>query len=378
MKPKTIVSVLDSLSAEKDVALRRALSLAHWYASDLHVVHVGSSNKVGESGGDAIRDDLVKRITRVVEGAGAAGVDVIPAVLSGSPVRAIADYTDRVSADLVVVGKKARRGSGYWSAGSFATAVGKAVKSPTIAIASGHPGRQTRAPSSGISSCAIDFSEASLRALSEALVLAQQSGGHLRLLHVLDGFPYETVYSGSRAFRLMHDFRARVARVNRELQSLIPPDALNWAEIDVATVSGLAHEAIVSAASARRADLIVLGLPRRSRVEEVVAGSTVHRVLRRTTSPVLLVPGPTAESGQTGRRKTIFSSQHTLARSGCALPSSPTGRGREERRDGSERACGPQHTRPDDPHTHGTSTSRIRGDAWPVRDSVASTAAVGC
>jgi nucleotide-binding universal stress UspA family protein len=270
------------------------LSLAHWYESDLHVVHVGSSNKVGESRGDAVRDDLGKRITRVVEGAGAAGVDVIPAVLSGNPVRAIAAYTDRVSADLVIVGKKARRGSGYWSAGSFATAVGKAVKSPTIAIASGHPWTTDTGTLFRNILVAIDFSEASLRALAESLVFAQQSGGHLRLLHVLDGFPYETVYSGSRAFRMMQDFRTRVARVNRELQSLIPPDALNWAEIDVATVSGQAHESIVSAASARGADLIVLGLPRRFRVEEVVAGSTVHRVLRRTTSPVLLVPGPTA------------------------------------------------------------------------------------
>ena len=123
----------------------------------------------GESGSDAIRDELVRRITRVAEGSGTAAVNVIPAV-SGSPVRAIADYTDRVSADLIVVGKKARRASGYWSAGSFAAAVGKAVKSPTIAVPmvtcrrSGTIFRNILAP--------IDFSEVSLRALSEALVIA--------------------------------------------------------------------------------------------------------------------------------------------------------------------------------------------------------------
>ena len=287
MKLNTIVSVLDSLSTATDPTLSRALSLARWYESDLHVVHVPPSRRVREDVGDEVH---AERITRVTEASGTDGVNVIPAVLLGSPVRAIADYIDRVSADLVVVGKKARRGSGYWAAGSFAAALGKAVKSPTIAIPS-----DDSPTDSGLFRnvlVPIDFSEVSLRALAEALVLAQQSGGHLRLLHVLEGFPYETVYSGSRAFRLMRDFRSRVARVNRELQSLIPPDALNWSEIDVATVSGLAHEAIVAAASEQRADLIVLGLPRRSRVEEFVAGSTVHTVLRRTTSPVLLVPGP--------------------------------------------------------------------------------------
>ena len=292
MKPKIIVSVLDSLSATKDVAFTKALGLAHWYESDLHVIHVGSSNRVGASGVDAIRDSLVERVTRLAEGPGAASVNVIAAVLSGSPVRAIAEYAGRVSADLVVVEKKARHASGYWSPGSFAEAVGKAAKPPTIAVSSSDTQATDSATGFRKILAPIDFSEASIRALSEALVLVQQSGGHLRLLHVLEGFPYETVYSGSRAFRLIHDYRARVAQVDRELRSLIPPDALNWAEIDVATVSGRAHDAIIAAASEQRADLVVLGLPRRSRMEDLVAGSTVNRVLRRTTSPVLLVPGP--------------------------------------------------------------------------------------
>ena len=120
MKLKTIVSVLDSLSAATNAALSRALSLAQWYESDLHVVHVPPSSRVSDGVGNAIHDDIAERITAVAEASGTDGVNVIPAVLSGSPVRAIADYTNRVSADLVVVGKKARRGSGsYRSAGSF-------------------------------------------------------------------------------------------------------------------------------------------------------------------------------------------------------------------------------------------------------------------
>lgn len=296
MKPKTIVSVLDSLPAAKDVALRRALALAHWYESDLHVLHVGPRNSVDENSPGSVTDELAKRITGVAEGSGTGGVNIIPVVLSGRPVRAIADYVARVSADLIVVGQKARRAGRYWSAGSLAAAVGKAVKSPTIAVPSGHTPRTDSETLFRNVLVPIDFSEASLRALSKALVLAQQSGGRLRLLHVLEGFPYDTVYSGARAFRLIHDFRARVAQVNRELRSLIPADALNWAEIDVATVPGLVHDAIVAAASDQRADLVVLGLPRRSRMEEFVAGSTVHRVLRRATSPVLLVPGPATAS----------------------------------------------------------------------------------
>ena len=248
MTPKTIVSVLESSSAAKDVALIGALSLAGWHESHLHVVHVGPSR--------------------------------------GSSVRAIADYTSRVGADLVVVGKKA----------SFAAAIGTAANIPTIAFPNdAAESAEASTPFRHILT-AIDFSKASFLALSEALALAQQSGGRLTLLHVLDGFPYESVYSGSRALHLMRDFRARVATVNRELQSLIPRAALNWGEIEVATVYGKAHKAILTAASERRSDLIVLGLPRRPRLEQFLAGSTAHSVLRRATSPVLLVPGPATVS----------------------------------------------------------------------------------
>ena len=73
---------------------------------------------------------------------------------------------------------------------------------------------------------------------------------------------------------------------------MVPSDALHWSDIDAATVLGQADEAILAQAATEGADLIVLGLPRRSRLEDLVARPTVHRVLGRARSPVLLVPGP--------------------------------------------------------------------------------------
>jgi len=43
VKPKTIVSVLDSLSPAKDVALTRALSLADWYESANEAIALAAS-----------------------------------------------------------------------------------------------------------------------------------------------------------------------------------------------------------------------------------------------------------------------------------------------------------------------------------------------
>jgi nucleotide-binding universal stress UspA family protein len=290
--PRTIVSVLDSSNVVRDPAIAWALSLARWYEADLHVVHVHRFARSTAALERERRAELVGRIHRIVEASGAGGVNVVAVALSGSPVRAIADYSRRRAADLIVVTNKARRSSGYWLAGSFAAALGKAVPARTIVLPDGlPPSIVSSSPFRNIVS-AIDFSEASFLGLSEALTLAQQSGGNLKLVHVLTGFPYGTAYGGVGALRLRLQFGAGVAHINRELRRLIPSGATNWSRIDTTTVAGEARERILTVASRARADLIVLGLPRRSRFAELVAGTTVHSVLRRATSPVLLVPGP--------------------------------------------------------------------------------------
>ena len=87
--------------------------------------------------------------------------------------------------------------------------------------------------------CPMDFSSASAVALNQALIFAQQSGARITLLHVLEGFPYETVYSGSRNFRLIDD-RARVEKISRELRDAVPPDVFNRCQVDTTVVSGVA------------------------------------------------------------------------------------------------------------------------------------------
>jgi nucleotide-binding universal stress UspA family protein len=110
------------------------------------------------------------------------------------------------------------------------------------------------------------------------------------LLHVLEGFPSESVYSGSRAFRLIEEYRALVGRTRSQLRSGVPADALNWCDVDTEVVSGIPREAIVAVAIARRADLIVVGVSPRTKLHRIVMGSTIAGVLRRTRCAVLTVP----------------------------------------------------------------------------------------
>ena len=138
-------------------------------------------------------------------------------ILAGDPVTAVADYARHKSPDLLVVDKHGRRASKLWRAGVFGKELACRVACPTLTVPDNHDGANSTAHAMFAEIlCATDFSPASIAALKQALVLAQQSGGRLTVLHVLDGFPYETVYSGSPAFRLIDEYRGLVAQVSRQ------------------------------------------------------------------------------------------------------------------------------------------------------------------
>ena len=292
MNLSLIVSPID-FSAAGEAALRRALALARWHNTALHVLYVRPGRaRHSASGATNAGDPHFRRLENFISTSNPEAVSVTPVVLSGDPVKAVVEYARAKAADLVVVGQNGRRRSRFWRSGVLATDLARAISSPTLTVSKETVSGAAVDASFNNILLAIDFSAASLAALNKALTMAQQSGGRITLLHVLEGFPYETVYSGSRAYRLIGEYRARVDKVKRELRALVPPDALNWCEVETEVVSGVPHDAIVATARARKADLVVIGRPHRARLDRIVMASTLSGVLRRARCSVLTVPGP--------------------------------------------------------------------------------------
>jgi nucleotide-binding universal stress UspA family protein len=280
MNPAMILHPLD-YEASATPALAQAFELARWHHAELRVVHVRSSQRAIE-GASAARSGL----RTFVESNNPDGVRCEAVILSGDPVTAVIDYAGQTSPDLLVVSKRGTRASKFRPRGVFAKEIARRVSCPTLAV----PSEYHAVSSFGEILCPTNFSAASSAALRQALVLAQQSGGRLTVLHVLDGFPYETVYSGSRAFRLIGEYRSLVERVSSDLRSRIPADALNWCDLQIRVLSGVPHKAILSTAAEIKPDLIVMGLPVRNRLDAVLLGSTTGSVLRQASPAVLVVP----------------------------------------------------------------------------------------
>jgi nucleotide-binding universal stress UspA family protein len=135
---------------------------------------------------------------------------------------------------------------------------------------------------------AVDSSIASAVALRTAVDLSRDYGARLSLVHALKDVPRQIVFSGSEAWELARRLPARLdaaaVRLRRKAALLGAPD------VDTEVATGDAGRAILEMTARRGADLIVMGIAHRSWVDRVMLGSTLRRVLRRATVPILVVP----------------------------------------------------------------------------------------
>lgn len=134
--------------------------------------------------------------------------------------------------------------------------------------------------------CATDFSESSEMAERYAVAISARYGARLTLLHVDPPNPLVAPYG-----EIPVDIRLfEQQRVDAELAMQRAHDraAAASVKVEVRVMGGDPAREIVAAASSM--DLVVIGTHGRSGVDRFMLGSVAEKVLRKTLSPVLVVP----------------------------------------------------------------------------------------
>jgi len=122
-----------------------------------------------------------------------------------------------------------------------------------------------------------DFSDHSYQALEYALSIAVEYGAELALLHVLDDI-------GSSAH-----IEDAIATATKQLDKLIPPEAVKAGKIKTMVRIGRAFEQIIQFALEIQADLLIMAVHGRNALDLAVFGSTTYRVIQLGSCPVLAV-----------------------------------------------------------------------------------------
>lgn len=141
---------------------------------------------------------------------------------------------------------------------------------------------------------ALDGSESSKRALSEAIQLAKLSRGRVTAVYVLDQSGAFT-YAGACDPHLLTD-AARQVGVTLLHGALAQMRELNVpGDTEIVETQGFAEDvasALLRCVQRRGADLVVMGTHGRRGLRRMVIGSVAERFVRYATCPVLLVREP--------------------------------------------------------------------------------------
>jgi nucleotide-binding universal stress UspA family protein len=265
-----------------------AADLARFHDAELHLVQMprgrAGRSRQGDGGLDLVIDGAIARVLDSV-----VIVDLADAAKGGNPAKATAAYARLKGADLIVIGAQYGGTRRWGTSSSVASSLGRSAPCPVVVVPKGGLATVPRTPFVELV-CAIDFTEASAAALAAAIPLVRRSGGRLSLLHALEDSRGRMVFSGGEAVQVLRDHQGRSASASQRLRRLVPFQALDWSQVNPIVVSGAPCRAILRVAAETGADLIVMGMTRRSALGEVLAGSTSRAVLRRATCPVLLAP----------------------------------------------------------------------------------------
>jgi len=189
-------------------------------------------------------------------------------------------------ADLIVVARDFGS-SGIWRTARVAAAVGRSAPVPVLIVPSRKGAPHRRGTPFKKVVVAVDFTVASAVALRVATDVITHGDGRGTVVHAL---PYAAplVFSGSEAAGLIDGLKGQLAQAETRLRGAIPVAASH--RLKPQLVTGVPGQAILDVAAEADADLVVMGVSRRSRFDELFFGSTFRSVVRRSLRPILAVP----------------------------------------------------------------------------------------
>ena len=227
------------------------------------------------------------RLEDSIHAAERGGIHVRTVAYRGDATKIIASYAQLTKARLLVIDK--HYGTSRWRRNTrVVSTLSRAAPAPVLVLPPQQRAEKNKSLSFGHIVSAVDFTVASAVAVRTVLDLIRRTGARLTLVHALKNDPHHMVFSGGEALRVTRNLQGRAAQVAERLRRKIPADVR--IRVDARVTTGDPHRGILDIASEVNADLIVMGVPPRSRFDEVLFGSTLRSVLRRAKIPVLVLP----------------------------------------------------------------------------------------
>lgn len=148
--------------------------------------------------------------------------------------------------------------------------------------------------------CPVDFSDFSVSAYEYALTVAEYYKAHLVVLHAIElsNYPYADYVGATGDFVDLS--KALCEGGEAKLRRFVEKHSQHGVDPQLVVNQGNASDLILLFAQTHNIELIVMGTHGRRGFDRLVLGSTTDRVIRKASSPVLVVSNPAHNIMTTG------------------------------------------------------------------------------
>jgi nucleotide-binding universal stress UspA family protein len=215
-------------------------------------------------------------------------------VKGGDVYQELLGIVDDKDIDLVVMGSRGRSGFERMLLGSVTERMLRKVHVPILTVSHLDPEKELHEPGPVPLRkllYATDLVEGSEAGLEFSIRLARGLDAHLTVVHVVQAM--DAALLGLEGVGVAPDYvneiRAQAGERLNKLVSLVSDGAV---PITTVLAEGVPCEAINTLAAEHKADLVIIDLNKKGRLERAILGATAERVIRAAPVPVLSLPLP--------------------------------------------------------------------------------------
>jgi nucleotide-binding universal stress UspA family protein len=279
------IVVATDFTPESEKALAYARALAHRFASRLTLAHVIDLS-IATPAESAIvgvpliemRNDTAENMEHTLDELGLEGVTAQGKTIEAfDPVDALVNLSEKMDADLLVIGTHGYHSLSKLILGSISEGVIHSARCPVITIG---PNVDPKPSDIAFRSIvfATDLRHDAVEKAAVALSFAKDSIAHVHICHVIE----DQMESFADALR-------QQARAESALSDLIPEASYTWCSPKPSVLFGNVDQEILKVAKATEADLIVLGARRGAGWMNRFGNGVVENVVGQAHCPVLTI-----------------------------------------------------------------------------------------
>ena len=263
-------------------ALQIAVLVAKQFHSEIILLHVvpGTSDRYSDAEG-MIRTSVEEELHDAENRIRAEGIPVVETVVDfGVPFYQINQHADQRDVNLIIMGARERPGGGPYRLGTTAGGVRRSASKPVWIVKPG------TAPAINKILCPVDFSDASGRALRNAIHLSRGFQAELTVLRVA------TRLSGSSKSVGTTVAGAEENGVEQEqllLDSFVRDFDFHNVRSKKLIREGKPHQQILNVAGETQADLLVMGSVGRTGLARMLMGGVARKVSREMPCSIVTV-----------------------------------------------------------------------------------------